>query len=292
MPEAAPTPATLRDVLALGTAMLAAAGVDGPQRDARILAAYGLGLSPLDLIRAPDRPVSTTEAAAATALFRRRASREPVSRILGTRDFYGRTFELDASTLDPRPDSETLIDAVLATVRRAGLAERPLRLLDVGTGSGCLLLTLLAELPNATGAGSDISQAALERARSNAGRLGVAQRAAWLEGRSLEPFGGSFDILVSNPPYIPSADIAALDPEVRCFDPVTALDGGADGLAVYRELAARIPDVIPTGWIFLEIGAAQAQAVTELLAGIGATAIEIHCDLAGRPRCVAAQTRQ
>src|SRR5262249_44131133 len=152
------------------------------------------------------------------------AQHEPVSRILGRRDFYGRTFAITSATLDPRPDSEILITATLELVREDGLADKPPRIIDIGTGSGCLLLTLLAELPAATGLGTDISQAALDAARANALAMGLAERAEWLQADALEGVPGGFHIVVTNPPYIRTGEIPELEPEVRSFDPVQALD--------------------------------------------------------------------
>jgi release factor glutamine methyltransferase len=200
-----------------------------------------------------------------------------------------------AATLDPRPDSETLIEATLGFARREGWLSAPLRVLDIGTGSGCLLLTLLCELPNAVGVGTDISEAALEIARDNARRLGLERRAQWLVRDALEGGGDHFQMLVSNPPYVRSDDIARLEPEVRCFDPWSALDGGDDGLHFFRRFAARISSVIPDGWIVLEVGHDQADAVAGVLAssisGIKSDDIVFCRDVTGRRRCVAVRTR-
>ena len=178
----------------------------------------------------------------------------------------------------------------------AGGAARPLRILDVGTGSGCLLLTLLAELPGALGVGIDMSAAALKIACANAQRLGVADRALWLVGDALEAVRGPFDILISNPPYIPTGEIAGLDPEVRCYDPPLALDGGTDGLRFFHRLVANIGAVVPDGLILLEVGHDQADAVAAMLAtqlpALGPEGIRFHNDVGGRRRCVAARTRK
>ena len=170
-----------------------------------------------------------------------------------------------------------------------------MRILDVGTGSGCLLTTLLCELPDATGIGTDISQDALRTASDNAQRLGVAARAAWKIADALENIEGPFDILVCNPPYIRSADIAELEPEVRDFDPRAALDGGSDGLAIYRRMAPRIPALVPNGWAVFEVGYDQAEAVADLLASAtgdrNPQSLSLHLDVAGKRRCVAWGTR-
>jgi release factor glutamine methyltransferase len=210
---------------------------------------------------------------------------------LGEREFYGRTFGISPATLDPRPDSETLIDQTLKLVAREGWQSRALRILDVGTGSGCLLLTLLAELPSAFGVGTDVSVAALTSARANAVRLGLARSAGWLAGDLVAAVRGPFDLLISNPPYIPSLEVAQAEPEVREHDPLLALDGGPDGVTFFRRLSARVGEIVPDGWIVLETGYNQADAVATLLAAQGLGKISIQRDVAGRRRCVAARTR-
>jgi release factor glutamine methyltransferase len=271
------------------------AGVEDASNDARRLLAAALRLAAAQLLAQPQRQLTPEQADAFARYVTRRAAREPVSRILGEREFYGRTFKLSPATLDPRPDSETLIDVTLSFVDKAGLRSAPLRILDVGTGSGCLLATLLCELPNAMGLGTDLSQDALRTASDNAQRLGVGARAAWRIADALENVDGAFDILVCNPPYIRSAVIAELEPEVRDFDPLAALDGGSDGLAVYRRLAPRITTVVPSGWAVLEVGYDQAEAVAELLAsatgGRNLQRLSLHTDVAGKRRCVALETR-
>ncbi len=278
--------------------LLGARGIDGAVRDARLLVIEALGISATDLVRTPDRRLTAAEGGRLQDFARRRLAHEPVSRILGVRGFYGRTFRITPATLDPRPCSETVIEAALDLVRGGGGRAAPIRILDVGTGSGALLVTLLAELEHATGIGTDISDAALAVARDNAERLGVLSRATFLNRRTLEGVEGPFHLLVSNPPYIPSADVAELAPEVRDFDPVGALDGGPDGLALYRALAAGFRAVVePGGWILVEVGAGQAAAVETLFrrsAGAGDMQgdREIRCwtDLGGHVRCVAART--
>jgi release factor glutamine methyltransferase len=224
-----------------------------------------------------------------------------VSRILGERGFYGRTFRITSATLDPRPCTETVIEAALAIAAREGWRERPIRILDIGTGSGALLLTLLAELPLARGVGTDISTDALSAAQANAAYLGVASRALFLNRRSLDGIAGdgiegTFDLMVSNPPYIPSGDIAALDPDVRDYDPLGALDGGEDGLEIYRELAAGFVQLVPKGWVLLEVGAGQAEAVERIfreVAGEGCLGeVSLWQDLGQHTRCVAIKTHR
>jgi release factor glutamine methyltransferase len=273
---------------------LSAAGVDTPEYDARLLVAAAIGAVPGDLILRPERRLDGGETQALDASARRRISREPVSRILGEREFYGRRFVISPATLDPRPCSETLIQAVLDIVEEAGWQTRPLRLIDVGTGSGCLIITLLAELANATAVATDVSAEALDVARRNAELAGTLDRLTFLQLRSLHGVTETFDILVSNPPYIPAGDIATLDPEVKDFDPRGALDGGADGLDVYRDIAADISRVVPRGWAAFEVGAGQARDVESILRRHAENGATSHCrtwlDLGGHTRCVAIET--
>jgi release factor glutamine methyltransferase len=256
------------------------------------------GVDAVTVVAHPDRSIETTAWLAYEAALARRVAREPVARILGERGFYGRLFRVTPATLDPRPETEAVVETVLRMVKVVGLANAPLRLLDVGTGSGILLVTLLAELPAATGLGTDISQGALDIAAENALRHGVAGRAQFLLARSLDGVTGAFDVIVSNPPYIPSADIADLEPEVRAFDPPASLDGGPDGMAIYQDLAAGISGVISMvsqGIVALEVGIGQADAVQRLMAdALGAGQIAeavIVPDLGGVARCVAFRTR-
>jgi release factor glutamine methyltransferase len=283
-----------REAIASLARQLGDAGVEGPARDARLLLLAALGISSADLVREPERRLSEGEANKLTEFAKRRRAREPVSRILGERGFYGRTFRVTPATLDPRPCTETVIEAALEIADREGWRTLPIRILDVGTGSGALLVTLLAELPLATGLGTDISEAALNAARENAERLGVASRTSFLNRRSLEGVEGPFHLLVSNPPYIPSGDIAGLVPEVRVFDPQGALDGGPDGLAIYRELAAGFAGLVPQGWSIFEVGAGQAADVEAIFqAGAGAAVADtrLWSDLGHHTRCVAVQTQ-
>jgi release factor glutamine methyltransferase len=298
MPDAAHPAAlpTLGAVLRRATAELRQAGIDQAGNDGRRLVAAVLGLSGAQVLSQPERRLSPEQVERLDRCIARRRNREPVSRILGVQEFYGRSFAISSATLDPRPDSETLIEAVLERVRREGWLAAPLRILDVGTGTGCLLLTLLCELPNAIGIGTDVSEAALAVARDNARRLGVEGRAQWLTRNALDDIGGCFEILVSNPPYVRTDEIGGLDAEVRCFDPWQALDGGDDGLDVFRRLIAGIPSAIPNGWTVLEVGYDQADAVARLLSSghseLEIGDIEFCLDVTGRRRCVAARTRR
>jgi release factor glutamine methyltransferase len=293
-PSLADAPPTVGAALRQWTAALARCGIDGAGGDVRRLIAAVLDVSAAGLLSVPERIVTPSELATLYGYVARRAAREPVSRILGQRDFYGRTFAVSPATLDPRPASETLIEAALEAARQEGWDGREVHILDVGTGSGCLLLTLLCELEGTCGTGTDISEAALAVARDNADRLGVSQRASWLMADGLETVLGPFHMLISNPPYVRTSEIAHLDPEVRDFDPATALDGGADGLAVYRGLAPRLARVVPDGWIVLEVGYDQADAVAAIVAGgLGQAVadVRIYRDVAGKRRCVAVRAR-
>jgi release factor glutamine methyltransferase len=271
-------------------------GIEGAAGDVRRLVSAVLGISAAQALAEPERLLTRAELATLSAYMARRAKREPVSRILGWREFYGRPFAISPATLDPRPDSETLVEAALEIARQeASKGRQGLEILDVGTGSGCLLVTLLCEISGAYGTGTDISPAALEVARANAERLQVADRASWLMADALETVTGPFHMLIGNPPYVRTGDIAHLEQEVCCFDPISALDGGADGLAFYRRLAARIAKVVPDGWVILEVGYDQADAVAAILCeGIGNVAVadmRIYRDVAGKRRCVAVKTR-
>lgn len=236
--------------------------VPAPDIEARRLVAHACGLAPIVLATEPARVLTATQKAALATVLARRLRREPLGRIAGEREFYGRVFQLSPGTLEPRADTETLVGAVLEHV--ADRAE-PLRILDIGAGTGCILLTLLAELPHATGLGIDISPDALATAAANAARLGLADRAAFELRDGPAGLAGSFDIVVSNPPYIPSGDIAGLDPEVRVFDPHAALDGGADGLDFYRAWIPETVRLAPGGLLAMEVGASQADSVAGLM---------------------------
>lgn len=276
-------------------ARLTAPHIDDPAREARLLLEIATGLTSEQVLRDGARPLSALEAQRLTDALRRRLAQEPLSRIRGERAFYGRTFSVSPAVLDPRPETETLIDLVLQWIDETGGRQRPLSIIDVGTGSGCILVTLLAELPHATGLATDVSPGALDIARANAARHGAETRSRFVKARSLNGIDGPFDILVSNPPYIPSADIAALDPGVRDHDPRLALDGGPDGLDIYRQIAARAGTVVPAGLIALEVGAGQAPGVVQILtksvdnrAGLPWT----RTDLGGHTRTVALLTQR
>lgn len=274
---------------------LAERGIEAAEIDARRLLVAAIGGSTLDLLRDPDRVLTAVEAATLCEFARRRFRHEPVARVLGERGFYGRSFAITPATLDPRPCSETLIESALELATAEGWRDRPIRILDVGTGSGALLLTLLAELPLATGVGTDISTEALKVAQENCVRLGLGERAAFWERDYLEGIAETFDLLISNPPYIETEEIAGLEPEVRDFDPTAALDGGLDGLDAYRALARGLTRVVPNGWAVVEVGATQSAAVARFFeAEVGedpSVGARLWNDLGGHVRCVAIRTQ-
>lgn len=271
------------------------AGFESARRDAKLLVLDAVGITSEQFLSDPDFLLSASQQDAVHCSQRRRLQREPVTRIIGRRDFYGRSFEISPDTLDPRPDTETVIELVLGVIQSNHLQTKPLRIIDVGTGSGILLLTLLAELPHASGIGTDINEPALEVAKRNAERLGLSPRAdfQWQDG--IAELAGPFDILVSNPPYIRRDQIAKLAPEVRNFDPHVALDGGDDGLSFYRAMAPYLSRIIPNGIAAFEIGYDQHDEVVDILrstlAGPRAAQITVKKDLAGHPRCVALETQ-
>ncbi len=267
------------------------AGIETAALDARLIVAAATGLSQEAVIAQAGERLNAEQTLLLEEMRRRRIAREPVSRIIGSRDFWGLPFTLNAATLDPRPDSEALVETALNIVKAEGWSQAPLRILDLGTGSGCLLLALLSELPAATGVGTDIAAPALDAARENAARLGLADRADFIAADWLDGVQGAFDLVISNPPYIPAPAIATLPPEVRC-DPVLALNGGESGLDAYRRIVPALAGAMREGgWVVLETGPRQAESVWHLLdqAGFraGAAAPRVYGDLAGRERGVA-----
>lgn len=274
---------TRRGLLRQAGERLAAGGIETAALDARLLFQAASGLRHEDIVAEPDLIVPPDVAARFSVLTQRRCKFEPVSRILGNREFYGRSFWVTPDVLDPRADTETLIGAALELAKGKGL----LRILDLGTGSGAIAVTLLAELPEATAVASDLSATALQVAKGNAETLGVASRAGFVQANWFEEIGGKFDLIVSNPPYIPLGDIAGLAPDVREFDPPRALDGGPDGLEAYRRLASGAGGHLASkGHIILEIGAGQENAVNELFKGQGFDRESRHFDLSGHVRCL------
>jgi len=262
-------------------------GLDAPELDARIIVGHALGLDHTALATHSSRMLAADEAGAIAALSARRLAREPVARILGRKEFWGLPLKVNAETLLPRPETETVVEAALTALDCEGRKSRPLRVADLGTGSGALLLALLSELPCASGIGTDISLAALRCARDNAAALGLSARASFVAcdyGRALR---GPIDILVSNPPYVARADIAGLQAEVRDFDPRRALDGGPDGLDGYRAIATHAARLLaPDGILVLELGHGQLDPVTSIFVPAGLAPAAPRYDLAGIARAL------
>jgi release factor glutamine methyltransferase len=273
--------------LRLLTQEFVAAKIETPALDGRLLLCAALGIGHLDLLREPGRQIGAA-AGEIEAAARRRLAGEPVARIIGRREFYGLDFALTPAVLDPRPDTEILVEAVLAALeaRRA----EPLWLLDLGIGSGAILAALLSHLPAAFGIGVDRSEPACRVARSNLAALGFAGRSAVVCADWANPLRGAFDAVVSNPPYIATGEIAGLAKEVRAHDPRGALDGGADGLAAYRILAAAVPQLLASdGIVAFEVGTTQAESVADLLAATGVLKPrDLLRDLGGHVRVVTA----
>jgi len=275
-------------------ARLRAAAIDTPDLDARILVGEACALDLTGLARQTERALSVAEAENLSAYAARRLAGEPVARILARKEFWGLELHLNPDALVPRPDTETIVEAALAALGESART-RALRLLDLGTGSGAILLALLREWPLAIGIGTDIADGALACARANARALGLEPRATFLEAdmtiASTDGMEGPFDLIISNPPYIRSAEIDALEIEVRAHDPRPALDGGPDGLVFYlaiAEAAARL--LVPGGWLIVETGWDQTDAVSALIAGAGLVPESQPLrDLAGRARGVRAQ---
>lgn len=279
---------TIDEVRRAWAAKFGAAGIDSPELDARLLVGHALGLDHAALAAAAARRLTAKQAKAVGALAERRLGREPVARIIGAKEFWSLSLAVNAATLVPRPETETLVEAALATVDRRGPRTQALRIVDLGTGSGAVLLALLSELPNAFGVGTDVSPGALALARDNARRLGLT-RAAFLACDMAAALRGPFDLVVSNPPYIARADIAGLAPEVRLFDPPLALDGGHDGLDSYRAIAAAAPLLLARdGAVIVELGSGQAEPVAALFAAAGLAPAAPRPDLNGVPRALVA----
>ncbi len=265
------------------------AGIEDADVDARLLVGHALHLDRARLIAQSDRILEAREINVISALAARRLTREPVSRILGQKEFWSIALAITPDVLVPRPETETVVEGALDFVVRGGLRMEKLRILDIGTGSGALLLALLRELPNATGIGTDISTGALKVARENAARCGLEGRCTFLVCDIASVVEGPFDLLVSNPPYIAHDEITSLAPEVKNYDPTVALDGGDDGLAAYRAIAADAKRLLaPGARMFVELGAGQEAAVRDLFTNVGLTAGTARADLAGIPRVLGA----
>lgn len=272
---------TVREAVDDARRKFTAAGIETAALDARLLVEAVTGLRHEEIIVDPGREIGAGASEALLRMVARRQSHEPVSRILGQREFYGRIFQVTSAVLDPRPDTETLVGEALKHMGPGS------RVLDLGTGSGAIIITLLAECPDATGVATDLAAAAIALAQRNARRLGVAETLLWIHCNWFEAVNGQFDLIVSNPPYIPLSDFAKLPLAVRGFDPAMALDGGPDGLEAYRRIAAGAgAHLAREGRILVEIGAGRAKAVEAIFQGADFGLAASVCDLAGHPRCL------
>ena len=289
LPDRAIEIAAARRILA---AQFEKAGIDTAALDARLLIGHALSLDHTGLASAAKRLLTPAERETISALAARRVAGEPVARIVGVKEFWGLPLTLSAATLVPRPDTETVVEAALAIVEPARRNE-PLRIADLGTGTGAILFALLHEWPQATGLGIDIDPQAVETARANAALLGMEARAEFRVADFNEDLTERFDLVVSNPPYIPTRDIADLAREVRDHDPRRALDGGADGLHAYRVIARRAPYLLkPDAFLIVEIGIGQAADVEAIFnAADGLEVVAVKPDLSGIPRAVSVRHR-
>jgi release factor glutamine methyltransferase len=293
----ATTPAAVKgvsiaDCRRVWTGKFRAQGIDSPELDARVLIGHALGLDHATLAAQADQPLSAEQQSAIAVLARRRLAHEPVARITGTREFWSLPLRVTGATLVPRPETETVVTAALRALDRRGPRSQAWRIADIGTGSGAIMLALLNELPNAFAVGTDISAVALAVARENTSRLEVS-RAAYAVCDMASALRGPFDLIVSNPPYIPTTDLDRLAPEVRLFDPRLALDGGADGLRGYRILAASAAPILArNGVLVVELGKDQAEPVAALIAAAGLAPMPPQPDLNGVPRALIAENVQ
>lgn len=278
------TPVSAKNALRDAVVALQRAGIETASLDARVLLETVLGASREELLAAMEAPLEVSQDAAYRELIRKRALHVPVSQLAGKREFWGLAFKVTADTLDPRPDSETLIEAALERIPDRGKA---MRVLDFGTGTGCLLIALLKECVSAKGTGVELSDEAIAVAKENAAALGVADRARFISGDWNVALDGRFDIILSNPPYILTGDIAGLAPEVAEHEPRLALDGGPDGLDAYRALLPRLSALLAeNGYAFFEIGQGQEKDIIQLAHESGLEAFGVKQDLSGVTRCV------
>jgi release factor glutamine methyltransferase len=270
------------------TAEFRGRGIDSPELDARVLIGHALGLDHAALAARADQPLSAERLAAIAALARRRLAHEPVARITGTKEFWSLPLRVGEATLVPRPETETVVAAALRALDAKGPRSRPWRIADIGTGSGAIALALLSELPKAFAVGTDISPAALAVARGNARSLDL-DRASYVLCDMASALRGPFDLIVANPPYIPTGDLDRLAPEVRLFDPQLALDGGPDGLRCYRALAEAAAALLARdGSLVVELGQDQAEPVAALMTAAGLAPLAPQPDLNGTPRALVA----
>ena len=279
---------TIREMIVEATGRLLGAGIETARQDAWLLLCHAANRDRATLMAHGQERLPAADVRSFRALVDRRATREPVAHILGMREFWSLPFQVNSDVLCPRPESETIVEAALATIKDSvGAGRMPLRILDLGTGCGCLLLALLHELPAAFGVGVDLSRQALAVAATNAERLELAARAAWIQGDWGCALRGSFDLIVSNPPYVRTGDLPDLAPEVRIFEPRGALVAGTDGLDAYRSLAHDIKRLLaPRAVACIELGFGQANSVAALMTAAGLTCLGREADLAGIDRCL------
>ena len=271
---------------------LSGEGIESAAIDARMLISSACDLTYEQFVCQPGRKLNEYELQRLGELVRRRCMREPVSKIIGHREFWSLPFRVSHNTLDPRPETECLVSLALDTIRAESPDTDNLRILDLGTGSGCILLSLLSELPGATGIGSDISDSALDIARFNSKELGFENRSEFIRSNWFSDIADKFNVIISNPPYICREDLLELEADVRDFDPEIALDGGLDGLDSYRRFIPEVGNHIQNGgWLFLEIGAGQLEGIEQLLELNGFVTVSKISDLAQIWRCVAAKMR-
>lgn len=279
---------TISNIMDSASVTLACAGVEDPLLNVRVLVGHALGLSADKALANPDRVLSEEESGLIASLIERRSRRETLNRIIGKSAFCGHWFCTNEATLEPRPESEIIVRVILKKLKPfywPFKARRPLRVLDLGTGSGCILLSFLKALPNATGLGIDLAPRAIEMARENAHSLGLETRAAFRLGNWHAGIDEKFDIVSFNPPYIPSSDIPCLMPAVRDFDPILALDGGTDGLDPYRVVVPALPGLLKNGgYAGIELGDGQTHAVGRMLKQAGFSKIDLSIDFRGFDR--------
>lgn len=276
----------IKSFLTLAKQLLKGASIPSHALDAELLLAHVLQTTREKIIGYPNQELTPAQQEAFEALITRRANREPMAHILGKREFWGREFKVTKDTLDPRPDSETLIETVLNHYKAK---EKPQKILDLGTGTGCLVLTLLAEFPGAAGVGVDLNPGAIKVANANAMHLRLEKHVDFLLQCWAEGITDKFDVIISNPPYIRDGDINCLEPEVSHYEPRLALAGGEDGLHCYRELIPQLAELLSAdGIVVLEYGMGQTEDVSAILRSNNLEVIGISCDLAGVERCVTA----
>jgi len=290
-PRPLPSILTVQDLTRAGARRLAQADIETAAIDARLLVAHGLKKNLEDLIRDGRDEVTPVQQQRIERYLARRLAREPVAYITGEKEFWSIEFAVTRNTLIPRPESEVLVAQALEVLARHGdraQTDEPLSVLDLGTGSGCLLLSILAQNPGARGVGVDIDRKALDVARENAGRCGVGHRAFFVKSDWGANIQGRFNLVITNPPYICSRELVQLAPEVCHYEPRGALDGGSDGLGPYRQIAKRLPRLlVPGGFVIAEIGSLQARDVKKILFDLTPLSfVELHQDLAQRPRCL------